>query len=305
MRIRTIKVCLKDGCKGILRNGLMSLASIGTIAACLFILGLTFCIVRNVQQFTNDLGNSLGIVVFLQEGVTEEQGKSLAEELNARDEVKGARYISPDEAWLSFKQTLEKETGLNSDILSELDQDNPLANCANIEVYLYDAQSQESFVEYLETSSAVRSVKYSNEAADMLSSFSKLVTYVGLALIAILIFIAVLLIVNTIKLSVYIRRYEINIMKYIGARDSFVKLPSIVEGVIIGLIGAVVPGCLIYFAYYYVVEIINERFSSVSYLFNFLSVNAIMQTLIPLFLILGVLVGIIGSSISIRKHLKV
>ena len=94
-------------------------------------------------------------------------------------------------------------------------------------------------------------------------------------------------------------------MKYIGARDSFVKLPFIVEGVIIGLIGAVVPGCLIYFAYYYVVEIINERFSSVSYLFNFLSVNTIMQTLIPLFLILGVLVGIIGSSISIRKHLKV
>ena len=305
MRLRTVKVCLKDGCRGILRNGLMSLASIGTIAACLFILGLTFCIVRNVQQFTSDLDDTLGMVVFLKEGVTEAQGKSLTDELNAREEVKGARYISPDEAWGSFKETLEKETGLNSDILSELDQDNPLANCANIEVYLYNAQDQAVFVEYLESNSMVRRINYSNEAADMLSSFSKLVTYVGLALIAILVFIAVLLIVNTVKLSVYIRRYEINIMKYIGARDSFVKLPFIVEGMIIGLIGAIVPGALIYFAYYYVVEIINARFASVSYLFNFIGVNSIMQTLIPLFLILGVLVGIIGSSISIRKHLKV
>ena len=160
-------------------------------------------------------------------------------------------------------------------------------------------------MEYLETSSAVRSVKYSNEAADMLSSFSKLVTYVGLALIAILIFIAVLLIVNTIKLSVYIRRYEINIMKYIGATEFFVRAHFVLEGMLIGLIGAAVPLGLIYSLYNYALNYVINRFTVLSGFLNFLSVDEIFHFLIPVSLGVGVGIGFLGSIATVRKHLHV
>ncbi len=305
MRIRTIRNCIKDGVHSIVRNGLMSVASIGTISACLFILGLTYCIVINVQQFTRNLDSSMGIVAFLDAGVTDEQAQQLTDELSSREEVKSAEYISPERAWEEFKDELQVGSNYNNELLEELDADNPLSNSANIEIYLNNAAAQAPLVSELEQNPMIRVVRYSQRAADMMSSFAKLTTYVGLALILVLMLIAILLIANTIKLSVYIRRYEINIMKYIGAKDSFIRLPFVVEGMLIGFLGVFIPTGLIYFGYYYIIKIINEKFISMSYLLTFVSVNDIMRNLIPIFLILGVLVGMIGSLVSIRKHLKV
>lgn len=296
---------MKDGVHSIVRNGLMSIASIGTISACLFILGITYCIVVNVQQFTRDLDSSLGIVAFLEDTVTEEQATKFTEELQKRDDVKTATYISPEEAWSDFKETLKKDSDLDGNLLDELDDDNPLSNSANIEIYLSNAESQEKLVEELSQNELVRTVRYSKKAADMMSSFARFATYVGLALILVLMFIAVLLIANTIKLSVYIRRYEINIMKYIGAKDSFIRLPFVVEGMLIGFLGVFIPTGLIYFGYYYIIKIVNAKFTSMSYLLTFVDANVIMRGLFPIFIALGVFVGMIGSLISIRRHLKV
>lgn len=305
MRIRTIKTCMKDGVHSIVRNGLMSIASIGTISACLLILGLTYCIVVNVQQLTKELDSSLGIVAFLAEGTTDEQAKELTSELQDRDEVKSARYVSPEEAWNEFKETLKNDSDYNNDILDELDADNPLSDSANIEIYLNNSRDQEELVQELNENPLVRTVNYSKKAADMMTSVAKFATYIGLALMGVLMLIAILLIANTIKLSVYIRRNEISIMKYIGAKDSFIRLPFIVEGMLIGLLGVFIPSGLIYFGYYYIIKIVNEKFTSMSSLLTFVEANEIIKGLLPIFLILSVLVGIIGSSISIRKHLKV
>lgn len=305
MRIRTIKTCMKDGVKSIVRNGLMSIASIGTISACLLILGLTYCIVMNVQQLTKELDSSLGIVAFLAEGTTDAQAKELTAQLQDREEVKSARYVSPEEAWEEFKETLKNDSEYNNEILDELDTDNPLSNSSNIEIYLNNSRDQETLVEELRAHELVRSVNYSQKAADMMTTIAKFATYIGLALMGVLMLIAILLIANTIKLSVYIRRNEISIMKYIGAKDSFIRLPFIVEGMLIGLLGVIIPSGLIYLGYYYIIKIVNEKFTSMSYLLTFVETNEIMRGLLPIFLILSICVGMIGSMISIRKHLRV
>jgi len=189
--------------------------------------------------------------------------------------------------------------------MGELVKDNPLQNSANIEIYPLRAEDQEAIVSFLNQEPAVRKVNYSANASQVLASFGKLVTYVGMALIAFLIFIALLLIANTIKLSVYIRRNEISIMKYIGATDGFVKLPFIVEGIFIGCLGAVLPILIVYLGYESLIGLLNTRFSAITVLVEFLSVTEVMKGLLPIFLGLSIVVGALGSMISIRKHLKV
>ena len=305
MRLRTIGGCVKDGFKGILRNGLMSLASIGTIAACLIILGMTYCLVMNVQSFTSGLDGNLGMVAFFNSGVSEEEIQGLMQQLDAREDVKEYKYISADEAWNEFKQEMLGGDELNDELMGELDSDNPLENSANIEIYPVRTEDQEAIVSFLKQQDIVRKVNYSASASKALASLGSMVTYVGMALILFLIFIALLLIANTIKLSLYIRRNEINIMKYIGATDGFVRLPFIVEGIFIGCLGAVLPTIIIYLGYDSLVNALYSRFTAITSLVEFLSVNEIMKGLLPIFAVLSIVVGALGSVISIRKHLKV
>ena len=305
MRLRTMGNCIKDGFRGILRNGLMSLASIGTITACLMILGLTYCVVVNVQSFASSLDGNLGLVAFLKAGVTEQEVQQLQQKLDAREDVKDYNYVSPDEAWKEFKQEMLGGDELGNELMGELDDDNPLQNAANIEIFPMQAEDQQAIVDFLEQEPIVRKINYSANASKALASLGNLVTYVGMALMAFLIFVALLLIANTIKLSLYIRRNEINIMKYIGATDGFVRLPFIVEGIFIGCLGAILPTVIIYFGYDSLVSALHTRFIAVTSLVEFVSVSEVMKGLLPIFVVLSVVVGALGSIISIRKHLKV
>ena len=305
MRLRTMANCVKDGFRGILRNGLMSLASIGTITACLMILGLTYCVVVNVQSFASGLDGNLGMVAFLEAGVTEEDVQQLINKLDAREDVKDYKYVSADEAWEEFKQEMLGGDELTEELMGELDSDNPLENSANIEIFPRQSEDQQAIVDFLENEPTVRKINYSANASRALASLGNLVTYVGMALMAFLIFVALLLIANTIKLSLYIRRHEINIMKYIGATDGFVRLPFIVEGIFIGCLGAILPTVIIYLGYDGLINALDTRFSAGTSLVEFMSVSEVMSGLLPIFVVLSVVVGALGSIISIRKHLKV
>lgn len=282
----------------------MVLASVLTVSACLFILGIVFCIVANVRSFTDNLDSSLGVIAFLDEGTTDEAAKALAEQIRAMDNVKEVNYVSADQAWTDFKSMMGFESQFGEDTITKLDEDNPLADSASLQVYLEDASGQGDLVAKLEKIPQVRRVRYSAETADVLSSLSQMVTVVGFSLILLLVLIAILLISNTIKLSVFVRRKEIGIMKYIGATNSFVKIPFIVEGVIIGVFGAIIPSVILYFSYAAVLNILVSQFTFTN-LFNFIDVNTIIFQLIPLFLGVGILVGILGSAFSLQKYLRV
>ena len=305
MKIRSIRVCLKQGLQGIWRNRLMVLASVCTVSACLFILGIVYCLVANVQQFADDLDDSLGIIAFLSENVSEESVPTLVEQIRDMEGVKEVTYLSADEAWQNFKESMGFDDQLGEDTLAQLDQDNPLANSASLEIYLYEAADQNDFVAQLQTMPQIRSIRYAAETADVLANLSSMITWGGMALILLLVFIAILLISNTIKLSVFVRRTEIGIMKYIGAKDSFVKIPFIVEGMIIGVLGAVLPAILIYFSYGSIVNLVMQQFGTFTQLIHFISANTILVHLIPIFLAVGIVVGVLGSTLSLRKYLKV
>ena len=305
MKIRTVGRCIGEGFKSVFRNGLMSVASIGTITACLIILGIVYCLVANVQSFAGGLDSKIGMVAFLKNGITQEEVDLLTSQLDQRDDIASYHYVSADEAWETFKKEMLGGDEINEALMEELNEDNPLANSANIEIYPANAESQDNIVAFLNASPMVRTVRYSANASKTLASIGRLVTYIGVALIAFLIFIAVLLISNTIRLSVYTRRTEINIMKYIGATDSFVRLPFVVEGMLIGILGAILPSALIYFGYNSLIKLLMTHFSAISSLISIVSVYDIMKGLLPIFLVLSIVVGVFGSTISIRRHLRV
>ena len=305
MKIRTVNSCIRDGFKSVFRNGLMSLASVGTISAVLIIFGIVYCLVMNVRSFTNDLDKNLGIVAFLNGQLSHEEIDDISKKLDENQDIASWNYVSSDEAWKDFKSEMLGDSANDSDLVEQLDNDNPLKNSANFEVYAVSAEKQQQVVDFLKSFSQIRKISYSANASRTLASFAKLVTYVGGALILFLIFVALLLITNTIRVSVYTRRNEISIMKYIGATDSFVRLPFLVEGILIGFLGAILPTALVFFGYNALVKLMAERFSSISQLFTFLSLGEIMHGLLPIFLILSIVVGALGSTISIRRHLKV
>ena len=299
MRINTLKYTLKEGFKGLFRNKWYTLASIATISACLFLLGIFMAIMMNFQHIVDNVQKGVAVTTFFTEGTTEEQILGLKIQLEARNEVERVVYVSADQAWADFSETIN--VGEYMDGFPE----NPLANCANLEIYINDTSRQEDLVTYLESVEMVRRINKSELAATTLSGMDSLVSVATIGIIGILLLVSVFLISNTITVGISMRKEEINIMKYIGATDFFVRFPFIIQGMLIGLIGAGIPLTAIYFLYNQVIEAVMGYFPSLSTLLGFLAVGAVFDYLLPLSLAVGVGIGYLGSYFTCRKHLNV
>lgn len=168
-----------------------------------------------------------------------------------------------------------------------------------------DISMQDTLVTYLQSVDGVREVKQSTMVANTLTDFNSLIGYISAGIILILLGVAVFLISNTITVGISVRREEIAIMKLIGATDYFVRAPFVVEGIVIGLIGAAIPLGILYLVYGKVIVYITDKFRFIGNMMQFLSAEEVFHTLVPVALILGVGIGFLGSRITIRKHLKV
>ena len=211
-------------------------------------------------------------------------------------------YTSADEAWDSFKDVYFEG---NEEYAKAFMGDNPLINCAYQTIYLSEASMQESLVNYLESIPDVRKVNKSELTANSFADFGMLIGYVSGAIILILLAVAVFLISNTVSVGITVRREEISIMKLIGATDFFVRAPFLVEGILIGLVGAAIPLAAIYYLYGNVIQYVLEQFSILSNVMVFLPIKDVFRSLLPVGLILGVGIGFLGSSTTTRKHLRV
>ncbi len=280
---------------------MFSLASIATMAALIFLFGLLYAIVANFNHVVKSAEEGVAITVFFNDDVEETQIVSIRNDIEKRDEVLETKYVSPDEAWENFQQ---EYFGDNKELAEGFKDDNPLAKSANLEVYLKDVEGQDALVAYCENIPEVRKVRKSDVVAKTLSSFNKLLWYGSLGVIIILLGVSIFLISSTVTVGVNVRSEEIAIMKYIGAKDGFVRLPFVIEGILIGLIGAVIPLVLFYFIYNKAVAYVMEKFSLVTKLFDFLPVTEVYRVLLPVGLLLGVGIGFIGSFVTIRKHLR-
>ncbi|MBP5298477.1 MAG: permease-like cell division protein FtsX [Lachnospiraceae bacterium] len=298
MRISSLFYTFWQGIKNIFRNKLFSMASIATISACLFLFGLFYSILANFQNIVKTAEEGVCVVVFFDEGITQKRIDEIQAKILSRAEVSSVNYVSADAAWEQFKI---EYLGDYSDGFTE----NPLANDSNIEIYLNDVSMQSALVTYLESVPGVSEVKRSELTALTLSNANKLIGYISIGIIAILLAVSVFLISNTVTIGITVRKEEISIMKYIGATDFFVRAPFVIEGIIIGLVGAAIPLALIYFVYNKALNFIREQFNVLSKLLNFLAVEDIFKNLVPISLIVGVGIGFLGSFVTVRKHLRV
>ena len=298
MRISTLGYVGKQGIKNIWRNKMFSLASVATMSACIFLFGLFFSILLNFQYIIRTAEEGVAITVFFDEDATEEQKEEIGDQLRARDDVSEVRYVSAEEAWDTFKT---EYFGENSD-LADGWSENPLMNSDNYEVYMKTmdndqdmisegrslSETQNELVSFAESLDGVRQVNKSDVVANTLSSVNMLVAYVSIAIIAILFGVSIFLISNTVTMGITVRREEIAIMKYIGAKDFVVRSPFVIEGIIIGIFGALIPLALLYVLYDKAVQFIMEKFSILQNIIDFLPVWSVYRYLLPIGLAMGI-----------------
>lgn len=317
MRISTFGYVGKQGVKNIWRNKMFSLASIATMSACIFLFGLFFSILVNFQYIIKSAEEGVAITVFFNDDATEEQKKEIGEQLESRDDVSEVKYVSADDAWAEFQK---EYFGDNPELAEGFKDDNPLAGSDNYEVYMKTVKgddkdliarskslsaTQQDLVKFAQSLDGVRQVNKSDVVANTLSSVNMLVAYVSIAIIAILLGVSIFLISNTVTTGITVRKEEIAIMKYIGAKDFVVRSPFVIEGLIIGLFGAVIPLALLYFLYDKAVVYIMEKFSILKNIITFLPVGNVYIYLLPIGLVMGIGIGFLGSYFTVRKHLRV
>ena len=302
MKISTFGYSMKQGVKNIGRNKMFSIASIATMSACIFLFGLFFSIVVNFNYIVKKAEEGVAITVFFNEETTQAAKDKIGEQLRSAEGVLEVNYVSAEKAWETFKDDYFKES---VDLADGFKSDNPLGNSDNYEVYMADVSKQKEVVEFAKSLQGVRKVNKSDIVAKTLTSVNKLVGYVSVTIIAILLAVSVFLISNTVTMGITVRREEIAIMKYIGAKDGFVRAPFVIEGLMIGVIGALIPLAMLYFMYDKAVSYIMTKFSLLNNIIDFLPVFDVYKTLLPVGIALGVGIGFIGSFFTIRKHLKV
>ncbi len=298
MRISTFFYTIGQGFRNIVRNKLFTLASLATIGACLFLFGIFYAILTNFEHIVKTAEEGISVTVFFNEGVSDTRIAEIGDMISRRVEVSNVEFVSAEEAWESFK---DDYLGEYVDGFTE----NPLSSSAHYVIYLSDVSLQPALVTYLESIEDIRRINKSEITATTLSGVNALIAYVSLGIIAILFAVSIFLISNTVTIGISVRKEEINIMKYIGATDFFVRSPFVIEGMMIGLIGSLLPLGIIYFIYNHMILYVTERFAMLTKVLNFLPVETIFQTLFPVSVAMGVGIGFIGSIVTVRKHLRV
>ena len=300
MRPSTIRYFLKEGFSGLKKNLLMTVASIIAVAACISIMSFSYCVVSNLQYMLDQMEDSIGISVFLKGDLTSEDIENMKTTISGLDHVTNVTYISPADAL----DQLKDQWGADEDIFIGLDDtNNPLSHSFQVE--LDQIESQDAVLAELQKIEGVDKVEYGQSLSEMLMSVSNVFQVAGILVMLVLGVISVMIIINTIRISVMNRRVEINIMKYVGATDWFIRWPFIIEGIIIGLIGAVLPMLVGMPMYGKTVSLFYNHIPFVENFVRFRVVGDVFSFVLPAALIFGILRGVVGSVTSIRKHLQV
>lgn len=298
-KIRTLFYCLKQGFRGAWKNRVYSLASAGTITACLLLLGIFYFVIANFNHAMESAESLVGFTVFFDEGTTEERMLEIKEEIRLRSDVADVKYISAEEAWETYKTD-----SLNEELTATFGSDNPLIDSASLEVSLGDVSRQEAVVSFVEAIPDVRKVNHSESIAESFDGIKTLLWIISGGLIVILVAVAIFLIRTTISTGINVRREEISIMSIIGATDFFIRAPFVVEGALIGILGSVLPMGILYVVYGEIVRTLKEQFESVFTTMNFIDRMVIMQQFVPLAMAFSLGLGIIASHMTAKRQIR-
>lgn len=295
--MKTLGYGIKQGFKNIVQNKIFSLVAIGTIAICLFLLGLFYALLSNFQHMMYNVESNVGLTVFFDSGIEPEEIDSLGEQIRKLDGVETVDYISPTEAWKKFQKEMYQGKENLEDTFGD---ENPLQDSASFEITLTRVSKQAKVSKQIKEMKGIRKVNGSSTVAKSLSSANMLVAYVSATIIGLLLLVSVFLINNAVATGIRVRKDEISIIKMIGATDGFIRAPFLVEGLVIGLIGAIIPIIVLWVLYERVIQFVLEHFSALSQWLTFVAPSKEFATLIPMSLLVGV--GIVLSEVHCQSE---
>ncbi len=303
MKISSFKYFVKEAIVNVFKNGLMSFASILTVASCVFILITSYNIAANIDYTLSSFEEQIGLTAFINDSATSDEVKELYSDLSATEHVESVTFVSSEDAYNNFAASLEG----NTQILDGLPKESLLPR--SFEIYLDDNAYLDQVLRKLELDTgegkSYSSVRHAKQEIEVIDSLTNAIRIVSIVLILGLGFIGTVIIMNTIKITVNTRKNEITLMKYVGATDWFIRWPFIFEGIIIGLLGALIPILATYFTYNSAINKLNSSLGFAESMFTFHSVTELFKYSTPLALSLGVFIGVLGSVTSIRKYLNV
>lgn len=301
MKWSSFRYLTKQGLHNLRANRLMSLASIGVLTACLLLTGIAGLFSANVNSLVEYLGDQNETVVYLDQGLSDEQLASVDQTLRSMPGLAAVTYVSQEEVLETYKGYMSEY----ADLFNDFEEDNPFH--ANYRVVLEDLNRMDEMIAQLEQIDGVYSVSAPTQLSSVFLTIQRAVTYAGWALVAVLALVSVVVISNTIRLTVFARRKEINIMKYVGATNGFIRWPFFVEGTSVGLISGLLAAGLVIGAYALVVNKVGAMSGFWGPILGscLLSVGQVWPVVLGAFLIFGVIIGSIGTATSIRKYLEV
>lgn len=295
MKFSTMKYFFKDALKSLKRHTTITIASVATVAASLFVFGVFLITILNVNQGLKNLGSKLQVMVYLNSDATIQQQAAVDDALNSYSEVQKVEFISKEEALKMVKQQFGTKY---KDILEGYSEQNmPVA----YKVTVKKPELISTVVNKIKKYDGIYEIKDSHELVNQVVTITNTIKIVGIVISLILGGVSLFLINNTIKLTVYARRREISIMKYIGATDWFIRWPFVMEGVIIGIMGTALACILLFYLYRFAVGAISSQYITV----QLISPGNIMATIIGWFILGGIAIGALGSSLSMKKFLSV
>ena len=295
MRFETLGYFLREALTGIRRNGFMSFASASTVFVSLVVLSLLLVVAANVRHLASYVESQVAVVAFLEPGTDRAEGRALEQRIAGMEGVAGTRFVTREQAL----QDLKAMFGDRADLLEGVEQENPLRD--SIEVRLADPRYGEQVATALRSAAAVEDVKYRRDLADRIRRVGDAVRTGSAILVGLLAVTTLFLISNTIRLTVYARRREIQIMKLVGATDWFIRWPLIIEGILLGLVGAGAAAGLAWWGY-------DRLLLEVSRAVPFIPLvpkEPLLGQVAQVLLLGGALLGALGSSMSLRRHLRV
>ncbi|WP_099159889.1 permease-like cell division protein FtsX [Virgibacillus ndiopensis] len=297
MKLRTAKRHFREGIKNIFRNGWMTVASVGAVTTTLILVGAFLALMLNLNQMADNIEDDVEIKVLIDLTANETQIKSLGEQIKKIDEVDTVSFSSKEEELENLIESMGEE-GKSWKLFK---QDNPL-NHAYI-VKATDPLDTVDIADKIKDFDAVQEVSYGKDVVQKLFQFNEYARTIGLVLIVGLVFTAIFLISNTIKITIMARSKEIGIMKLVGATNGFIRWPFFIEGMLLGVLGAIIPIAIIISGYYYLENTLSKQIS-----FSFVEIlpfNPFAWQLSLIILAIGAFIGMWGSIMSVRKFLKV
>ena len=288
-----------EGFRNVTHNKKSSGASLAIMCATMLIFGLFFMIIENINHAIETIETQQGMQVFIQDDATDSQVTELGEQIKELSGVNTIKFVSKEDALNMYKEKLKDQQAL----LTSYDEDNPFP--ASYVVTLTDLKLNTQVQEEIMSLEKVDSITSSNDTINGLVTIANAVRIVSAVILTLLVLISIFIISNTIKLTVHARRKEISIMKYVGATDSFIRWPFVIEGIIIGIIAAVISIVVLGVAYNLLVNVTSGSMLLSKIGISLLDFSSMITLLIIVYLGLGIGIGALGSTISMRKYLQV